>query len=739
MIKKFNQWDTDNQSLSLNEDAMSSILKAVAKQTGRSIDDLVKSGFKGVGSIVKKMFGASTDDIAKAEKGLADIINAQKQSWWQSLSKDSRKALEKEADDIAKKYISGYHAGDDSLINAARSSSQKYMQKISSIAKEQKAIDDLTSKIDELPTRKLRNQFSDDIGKAQSSIDDAAKSGDLDKLTAARKYAQSSDEFLKGAGKGSVYAKSSSRIYSRNGILGRGIEPGGNLADDATAGIASQGKEGFTKRLWSEVSRQGKSNLEDVSRQSRSVVTKENGGLWNGFKKNLKRVFVISATVYAGSMVWNYLKNDQQNKAVDSFEKELEKSKEKFINEGVSLSKIDMNKASFAEIFKLFFDGGSGNLPIDDAKELDVMLKGGSTMTDFFSKTAQLCFEYPERYFKENEDALKKTSQFYGFVEKLDKTVGVSKLVSAVDQADGIAVDAIEENFFEEGKPISLDEYGYLTFSNPNVKILLGSNEPINTQDIIEESREFLRMFSTFKRKVMNDFIQGSISDVLKENGIITQEEFNEMSSQIEKDLGEQLSEKEESFVAMTGLVLSYNIDRTPFSSFYSFDPDELYPTVDAINDLIEQDFDLKSRKQLSRMYSSLNSEFSDEYKEMGKSRTLFGVMEYSTFGMVMRSMMNMYALEKVCKTLVASDGGDYQEAFSKPEVEEYQKVLNQIQRKEGKTPTVVVSGTLDDDTQVAIKEYQGKLGLPETGKPGDKSLVKLKDYLVSLITSKTD
>lgn len=738
MIKKFNQWDVDGKYLSLNEDAKSSILKAVAKQTGRSIDDLVRGGFKGVGNIVKKMFGASSDEIARAEKSLADMINAQKQPWWQSLSKDSRKALEKEADDIMKKYISGYHAGDESIINAARNSSQKYMQKVNSIAKEQKAIDDLTSKIDDIPTRKLRNQFSDDIEKAQSSIDDAAKTGDLDKLAAARKYAQGSDEFLKGAGRGSVYGKSSTRIYSSNGILGRGLEPGGNLADEATAGFASQGKEGFTKRVLSDAARQAKSNLDGVAKQSRSTVVKENGGLWNGFKKNLKRAFVVVATVYAGGTIWNYLKNDQQNKAVDSFEKELEKSKDKFINEGISLSNIDMNKASFAEVFKLFFGGDSDNLPIEDAKELDTMLKAGSTMTDFFSKTGQLCFEYPEKYFRENEESLKKTSQLYGFVEKLNEKIGLTKLISAVDQADGIAGDAIEENFYEEGKPASLDEYGYLTFSNPNMKILLGSNEPVNMQDLVDEAREFLQMFSMFKRKVMNDFIQNEITDTLKDNGIITQEEFNERSSQILKDLGEQLSEKEESFVAMTGLILSYNIDRNPFGSFYLFDPDELYSTVDGINELLEQDFDLKSRRQLSRIYLSLNSEFSDEYKELGKERTLFGVMEYSIFGRVMKSMMNMYALEKICKMIV-SGSEEFQEAFSKPEIEEYQKVLNQIQRKEGKTPTVVVSGTLDDDTQSAIKEYQGKLGLPETGRPGDKSLVKLKDYLVSLITSKTD
>lgn len=738
MIKNFNQWNKQSNARPLNEDARSAALSTVARQTGRTVDDLVKSGFKGVGSIIRKMFGASADDVSKLEKGLADVINTQKQPWWQSLSKESRKALQKEGDEITKKYIAGYHAGDEGMINAARKSSEKYLEKVKKIGVEQKAIDDLTSKIDDIPTRKLRNQYMDDIKNAQSSVDDAAKSGDLDKLAAARQYAQKSDDFLKGASGKSVYAKSSSRIYSRNGILGRGLEPGGNLADEATNGLGSQGKEGFVKTLTRDLTDRGKSNLDDLSKPSRSTV-KEGGGLWNGFKKCVKILITISATVYTGGIVWNYLKNDKQNEAVDSFENGLEEQKKRLMDEGVSLTKIDMNKASFAELFRLFFAGGSENLPIDDAKELDTMLKAGSTATDFFAKTAQFCFEYPEKYFKENEDSLKKSSLFYGFTEKLNEKIGIGKLISVVSQADGMAAEAIEETFFDDGSPTSLDEYGYVSYSNPNMKILLGSNEPVNMQDLIEESREFLKMFSTFKRKIMNDSIQAEVTEALKENGIITQEEFNERSRQIENDLRGQLSEKEEAFVAMTGLILSYNINRDPFKTFYGFDSDGLYATVDAINSLLEQDFDLESKKQLSRMYLSLNSEFSDVYKEMGKLRTLYGVMEYSTFGIIMRSMMNLYGLEKICKMIVSTEAGEYEESFTRQEIEEYQKVLNQIQRKEGKTPSVVVSGTLDDDTQDAIKAYQEKLGLPVTGKPGDKSLVKLKDYLVSMITSKTN
>jgi|688.fasta_scaffold16584_4 hypothetical protein len=739
MIKNFNQWNTSSSMQRLNEDARSSALNAVARQTGSTVDDLVKTGFKGVGSLIRKLFGASADDISKMEKGLADVINTQKQPWWQSLSKESRKALEKEGDEIAKKYISGYHSGSDELINAARGSSQKYLDKVRKIGIEQKAIDDLTAKVDDIPTRKMRAKFTDDLKTAQSSVDDAAKTGDLDKLSAARKAAQSTDDFIKDAGRGSVYSKPSNRFYGRSGILGRGLEPGANLSDDAAAALQSKGRDGLVKTLGKEMADDGKSNLDDISKGSRSRPSGEKGGLWNGFKRNLKRLLVISATVYSGGVAWNYFKNNQQNKGVETIAQGLDEMKDKLMNEGVTLTKIYMNKASFAEIFKLFFAGSGDDLPVDDAKELDAMLKAGSTMTDFFAKTSQLCFEYPEKYFKENENELKKSSLFYGFTEKLNEKIGIRKLIDVVNQAEGMASDAIEETFFDNGMPTSLDEYGYISFSNPNMKILLGSSEPVNMQDLIDESKEFLTMFSTFKRKVMNDFIQNEVTSSLKEEGVITQEEFEERSRRIEKDLGQQLSEKEEAFVAMTGLVLSYNIDRDPFKLFYGFDSDGLYSTVDSINRMLDQDFDLQSKKQLSRMYLALNSEFSDVYKEMGKQRTLYGVMEYSTFGIVMRSMMNLYALEKICKMVASSEAGDYQEAFTKPEVEDYQKVLNQIQRKEGKEPTVVVSGTLDDETQDAIKSYQEKLGLPATGKPGDKSLAKMKEYLVSLITSKQD
>jgi hypothetical protein len=734
MIKKFNEWSSSTGLSPLNEDAKSSTLKAVANATGRSADDLVRSGFKGVGSIVKKLFGASTDDVSKMEKGLSDVINAQKQTWWQSLSKDARKSLEKEGDDIVKKYVSGYHAGSEKEINAARQASKGYLKKLEQIATEQKAKDKLVDQIEDLPTRKMKNQYSDILDDAQKSIDDAAKTGDPEKLAAARNFGQKADDFFTGAGKKSVYASSTKRYYGRSGILGRGMEPGANLAEDATNALGSKGKDGLIKTLTKEATDEGKKNLKNPR-----GADGEKGGMWEGFKRNLKRLLVISATIYGGGVAWNYLKNDQQNKAVDTVKSFLEDAKERFANEGITLTKIDMNDASFADSFKLFFAGDGEDLPVDDAKELDAMLKAGSTMTDFFAKTAQLCFEYPERYFKENEDVMEKSSLFYGFVNKLNEKIGIAKLIDAVRQADGMASKSIEETFYEDGAPVSLDEHGYASFSNPNMKILLGSNEPVKIDDLIDESKEFIKMFSTFKRKVMNDFIQNDVTEALKENGEIVQEEFEERSRRIGKDLEEQLSEKEEAFVAMTGLLLSYNYDRKPFKSFYGFDDSDLYTATETINDMIDENFDLRSTKQLSRMYLSLSSEFSDVYAEMGKGRTLYGVMEHSIFGFVMRSMMTMFALEKVCRIIASTKDGESEETFTRAEIEDYQKMLNQIQRTEGTTPTVTVSGELDDETVDALKQYQAKLGLPETGRPGGKSLVKLKDYLVSIMTSKTD
>lgn len=737
MINRFNEWDSNNIR-SINEDAKSSTLGVVAKQTGRTIDDLVKTGFKGVGSLFRKLFGASADEISKFDKGLSDVVNIQRNTWWQSLSKDARKTLEKDGDEVVKKYVTAYNSGDQKLIASARNSSAEYLKKVERIGVEQKAIDDLTSNIDELPTRRLRNQLTDGIKDAQQSIDDAAKSGDLDKLAAARKSAQSLDDFFKEAGRKSVYPKSQTRFYGRRGVLGRGLEPGADLAEDATSGLASKGKDGFIKTLRKEVADEGKSNIDDL-RGNRSNPTKAGGGIWNSFKRNLKRLFVLSATIYSGGVIWNYIKDGKQEEAIESFSDSLEKMKKKFIEEGVSLSNINMNKASFSDVFSLFFAGTSKDLPVDDAKELDTMLKANSTMTDFFAKTVQLCFEYTEKYFKENKDKMKSTSSFYGFIHQLEKKIGIPKIISAVGQAEGLASQAIEETFYENGSPISLDEYGYASFSNPNMKILLGSNEPVNMQSLLDESKDFISMFSLFKRKIMNDFIQGEITNALKEDGTITQEEFEERARRMERELSEQLTEKEESFVAMTGLILSYNIDRKPFKQLYGFDDNSLYSTVDSINTIIDQDFDLRSNRQLSRMYLSLSSGMEGIYKDMGKERTLYGVMEYSTLGNVMRSIMNLYVLEDICKIMLSSKASDFERSFTKSEIEEYQKVINQIQRKEGIEPTVVASGKMDDETTEAIKLYQKKLGLPVTGVPGEKSLVKMKDYLVSMITSKQD
>lgn len=738
MIKNFHEWDG---AISLNEDK-SSFLKVLTKQTGKSADELISTGYKGIGSIIRKLFGASADDIAKFDKGLASVVNVQKEAWWQSLPKASRKALEKDADDIAKKYIEAYNAGDDGMIKAARQASKEYIEKTRNVGTTQKAIDELTTSIDDAPTRKLRTRYQDELDNAQETLDDAIRSSDPEKMAAARKSAQSVDDMLKDAGRKSVFERPTTRIYGRNGILGRGMEPGADLTDDALNALRSQGKDGMTKNLNKEIKEEGKGLLSWLSRRSKGAIVAEEqkkGGFWRAFGRNVKRLMVAATLAYTGGVVWNYIKGEKQNKAAESFMDGLEAMKKDLMENGITLTKVDANKASFSDMFRLFFAGDKSDLPVDDAPELTTMFNAGSSVTDFFAKTAQLCFEYPSKYFKEKEADFTKASRFYGFTKKINEEIGIPRLLSAVEDAGGMAAQALEDTFYKDGEPVSLDEYGYASFSNPSMKILLGQNEPVRPSDIIDESKEFLEMFSSFKRKITNDFIQDRIESFLSENGTITQEEFNERASRIEKDLGSQLSEKEEAFVAMSGLILSYNTDSEPFTTFYKFDDDNFYQTVDAIGSLMGEEFDLRSKKQLSRMYMTINSEFASVYSEMGKERTLYGVMEYSTFGFVMRSLMNLLALEQVCKMITSSEGVEGDSSFTRSEVEEYQKVINQIQRKEGKSPTVVASGQLDGDTQEALKEYQKKLGLPETGKPGDKSLKAMKDYLISLVTSKVD
>ncbi len=738
MIKNFNQWNQRDQDLSLNEGvfdkAAGAFLKMITKATGKSVDDLAKGGFKGIrGRILNKMLDASTDEISKMERGLAEVLDLPKQAWWRSLSKESRSVLEKEADDVIKQYAMAYHKGDKGLIDVARKSSNKYMDKIKQISEAQKSKNNLSSYIDDnVPGRKVKADLKSTLDDAQKEIDDAIKSGDMEKLAKARRYSDEIKDFINNAGKRNEYYKFAS---GRNGVLGGGLEDGANIADNVTNTIGSNGKDGTIKTLTSEIKEKARNLFKSLGKDK--GATGEKGGIWGMFKKNLKRVIVLGATVYAGGVAWNYLKKGKQNEAVDTIDRAIREMETKFVEEGVTLTKIDTNKASFSEMFRIFFAGTSEDLPIDDAPELKTMFNSNDTISQFFAKTCQLSFEYPEKYFRENSDKFKESSKFFGFVSKLNEKIGVSKLIDAVRDANGMATESLEETFFENGAPISLDEYGYASFSNPNMKILLGSNEPVRMNELLEESRDFLTLISTFKRKIMNDSIELGVEEALKENGNITQEEFEEKSRRIERELGEQLSEKEEAFVAMSGMLLSYNSEKEPFSYFYRFDPDNLYETVDQINSIIDERFDLESNKQLSRMYMVLNSEFSEVYSEMGKERTLYGVMEYSKMGSIMRSIMNLYALEEICKIILSSSKTGYEPKFTKTEIEEYQKIIKQIQSTEGVKQTVVVSGALDEETQEAIKQYQKKFGLPETGKPGEKSLKALKDYLTSIVITK--
>lgn len=731
MIKSFGQWN-DNNVTPLNEGVGSSLIQKVLKLTKSEADDLIKSGFKGISRLTRRLFGASVDDIAKIEKGLADIIAAQKDPFMQSISKAGRKALEKEADEVTRKYLSAYHSNNISEIEEARRFGSEYLNKVKNLKKAKSYVDEIKAKTEGLPTRKLRNQFGDSVKQAEDAIDDAAKTGDMSRLDDARRFVEEPSKFFKSAGGARASAGSSAR-RSASSRFRAGTEPGADLGDDTLNGLGSQGKSGFRKTMEDNIRSGGKGIVSDLSKG------RQTGGIWKRIKTGLKWMFMLAASIYGGGVALEFLKRNEEEKAKDSINNSLEQVKEEFAKNGITLTEIDMNKASFAETFQIFFAGQEGDLPIDDADELATMFKAGSTMSDFFAKTAQLCFEYPKKYFTENEPLMKSNSKFYGFVHALEEKVKVSELVDAVLNAEGDASDAIEETFYEEGAPVSLDEYGYISYTNPNMKILLGSNEPVSIDELVEESREFLEMFSAFTRKVSNDFIQGLILDVLEENGTLTQEVFEERSKRIEEDLEKQLSEKESSFVAMSGLILAYNAEKEPFSSIYGFDDSDLYSTTESISELTGEQYDLRQYNQLRRLYLSLSSEFSKIYDDLGKERSLYGVMEYSNFGFVMRSMMTMYALQKVCMMILSEEEASSTGTFTKDEIKEYQKVLSQIQRKEGLTPTVTVNGSLDSETEDAISTYQEKLGLPKTGKPGEKSLSKLKDYLISMITSKND
>jgi len=730
-----------------------SYIESHCKYDRKNVDDLISSGFRGFGSLASKLFGASSKEVSKMERGFSRVLQEQKEPWWPSLSTKVRRKYEKEADDILKKFAEGYYKGDEDLLNAARQQSKKYLEDVNSTGDIQKAINDIKRQFDNVPRGKIKSNLKRDLSDAEKSLEDGIKSGNKSQIDAAKKLVDKGQKvFTDAKGRPSpfgrymryeddFYSQSSSSgkrfSYSRNGSLGRGLEEGADLKTSVADNIQESGKEGFLKKLKKDMFNGGKDNFDDISKKPPKSYTGERVGLWQGIKKNIKRFIVFGAVVYGGSVIYDLLKSLKQNQATDKIQQSLDSMAKTLMEKGFSDTQVDMNKASFSEAFKIFFSGEEDNLPIDDAEELRTMVKGGSTMTDFFAKTTQLCFEYPQKYFKEKESEFKKNSSFYSFIDKLNEKVGVSKLLKIVSDAEGFASKSIQDTLFVEGKPVSLDEYGYVSYSNPNMKILLGGTEPVNVVDIIDEAKSFVSFFSSFKRKVTNDFIQNEVSSDLKENGMITQEEMEERSRRIEKDLSDQLSKKEEVFVAMVGLILSYNSDKEPFKLFYRFDDDGFSETMSAMASIMGGGADFEPKRQIARMYTAINSEFSDVYREMGKERTLYGVMEFSTFGVIMRSLMNLLALEKICRIILSSETGEFEEEFTKQEIEEYQKVIVQIQKNEGKTPSVIVSGELDKETQDAIGEMQEKMGLPRTGKPGDKTLKAMNDYLLSTVTTK--
>lgn len=764
MIKNFRQWNAHNNLSPVNEDARSSTLRLIVQKTGQAMDDLIRSGYKGIGNLSSKLFSAGADDVAKMEKGFSKVLNVQKEPWWQSLSPKARKAYEKEADDILKKFATGYYNGDEAMINAARKQSDDFLIKAKEIGEIQKSIDDATAGLDDVPRGKIKADLKQNIKDAEKSLEDAMKTGDAEKMKAARQFAKKGEDVFTRAGRRtrtsqSYYSRygddfytqtsSSGRSYnySRNGVLGRGLEDGADLNASTVEQIGEKGKDGFIKSLLKDLRRGGKENFDEIPKRKVSgkgtdkidinVNVGDRGGLWGGFKRQVRRLFILGVAVSAGSVIWNLIRDGKQNQATDTTEESMNQQKEELIKNGIALNEIDMNKASADEVLNLFFSGGEEDLPIEDAEELRTMIKGKTTMTDFFAKTSQICFDYPEKYFKEKEEKLKESSNFYGFIEKVNEKVGISKLFKLIEDADGMAAKSIQDTLFVDGKPISLDDYGYMSYSNPNVKILLGTSEPVNTKEIVEECKKFVSFFSGFKRKITNDFIQDEVASTLKEKGKITEEEFKERSKRIYSYLSQQLSEKEEVFVAFVGLVLSYHEGDEPFRSFFGFDSNKFSDTMNAITSLTGNNTDFGATNHIARLYLTLSSEFQSVYSEMGKQRTLYGVLEYSTYGEIMRAIMNLFGLEKVCRTILSTSEGEFQEEFSKEEIEEYQKVIVQIQKNEGKQVTVIPSGELDTETEDAIREMQTKLNLPVTGKPGDKTLKAMNDYLLSLVTAK--
>jgi len=756
MIRNFEQWNNEKSQNEINEGVVGDLLRYGTKGVSKAGKYVGKTVGKGIKSGANKLFG-KTPTISKlrgAEKEFDELLKMQDESWYQSLDKTARKSLEKQYDDIGKKLQDAYTSGSTERVTSVRQELKQVLNKSKRISDEAKYNAEHSEFIKEVPSRPMRKELETAIEDSNKALDDAANAKTpeefAEKMRKARMHAQKVDDFKASSGRTSSYADEyarTGRTGARTGYAGSrydpygraryGSEPGSNINDDAFNTVKNEGPKAAHSKIKTDLNDSGKSNFRNLFTRGPKDPSGEGKGLWNMFKKTIKISIALGAISIGGSLIWNYIKAGKQNESSQSYKDCLDDSAKTFAEQGITETKIDTSKAQFLDVFKIFFSGGKEDLPVDDAEELKSLVSEGATVATVFSSMAQLCFQYPKRYFEENKSELEGASSFIKFFNSLEEKIGVAKVVKAVQEAEGMAAEVLEETFYENGNPVSLGESGYASYSNPNMKILLGSNQPVNAGDLLEESTEFIRLFSSFKRRIDDDFIKSTMQSALTENGIITQEEMDERTERIRKDLYEQLSEKEEVFVAMIAIILSYKSKESPFSQIYRFDDNSLYDTVEAINELTGDSFNLASSGQLQRIYLSISGDVDDVYRNMGKERTLFGVMEYSSFGSVMRSMINLFLLERICRVIVSSDN-EVEESFSSQEIKNYQTVISQIQRAENVPVTVSVTGTLDDDTQEAITFYQKKLSLPETGKPGEKSLVKFNSYLESLVTSKT-
>lgn len=683
MIKNFNEW---NESAHV-EESVGTAIKTGFKSIGKAAKKLfVKGGVKGAGKVAKETIEEVIEQSTKKVTKLKDLaVEAEKNA------------------DIAKKVLRDLP--DTAEFSGTRKAAQETIENATKVRK-----------------------LADDAAK---SVDDALRSGDDEALKRARMFAddgikQASDLTSASAKSAKTATSGSARYYARTAEEGTGFADNfRRVVDDSGGDIPSS-----ITRQATETSKQGKSRFLKLAKGVGKVL------IWP--LKSITGFITTTVLIIGGAVVYNYLKDGEQNKATEKIKQFHDDVAKKLWKEGgVSYTQMDMNKISFKEFFLLFFGGNESVLPQKDANELKVMLKGDVTTKDFFSKLSQMCFEYPSKeYFGEFEKVTMKAPSFYSYMLSLDKEIGINKMVTAISETEGRASKTLLDTFSENGEPRVVKGVP-VDFSNPNIKILLGSNEPVKTDDLVEESKQFLSMMSTLRKKITNDSIENEISQGIDENNIISQEELQFKSDQITKELREQLSEKEEVFVAISGLIIAYNKDRYPFNSIYKFDTDNFYSTSNGIEDIVQDTFTLDTYNQLGRLYINLSADATPIFKSMGKESTLFGIMEYSYLGNVMKSLLLLYLLEKICKMILGQKEDTVNSAeFTESEIKEYQTVINQIQKKEGITPTVTLTGKLDDETKDGIKKYQEKLGLAQTGLPGDISLPKLREYLVSLITS---